>query len=355
MSIFVTYSRNTAKPILQIGSPDQINLASPETLEAITPHLQSPDSSLTLAETSSLEPVPRHPAFRLFASMNPATDVGKRDLPPVMRSSFTELRVPAPDTDREALLAIVGQRMSRIALAGGRSDVADFYESMRKLSGARQISDGSNQHPHFSMRTLTRALTFATDAHTSFGLRRAIWGGCLMAFTMTLDARGPELARPIAERHLLPGVKNKTAFISQPPSHAGHPDEHVTMGPFQIRRGPRPPDPTDSYILTPSVQSKLVDLARIVCTRRFPVLIEGPASAGKTRSIEHLARRTGRQFIRISNREHADYRSMSGVTSLTPTIASSSSVTVCSFVHFVKGIGLFLTNLTLLPLTCWRP
>jgi midasin len=44
--------------------------------------------------------------------MNPATDVGKRDLPPVMRSSFTELWVPAPDADREALLAIIGQRIS---------------------------------------------------------------------------------------------------------------------------------------------------------------------------------------------------------------------------------------------------
>ena len=310
--IFKKHSQtNSANRVLL----DEINLASPETLEAITPLLQSPDSSLTLTEKGSLEPVPRHPAFRLFASMNPATDVGKRDLPPVMRSSFTELWVPAPDADREALLAIIGQRISHIALADGRSviaDVADFYESMRKLSGARQISDGSNQRPHFSMRTLTRALTFATDVHTSFGLRRAIWEGCLMAFTMTLDARSAELVRPIAERHLLSGIKNKTAFISQPPSHAGHPDEHVTVGPFQIRRGPRPPDSMDSYILTPSVQSKLVDLTRIVCTRRFPVLIEGPTSAGKTSSIEYLARRTGHQFVRINNHEHTDIQEYVG-------------------------------------------
>jgi midasin len=98
---------------------DEINLASPETLEAITPLLQSPTASLTLTEKGSLEPVPRHPAFRLFASMNPATDIGKRDLPPVMRSSFTELWVPAPDADREALLAIISQRIGHIALADG--------------------------------------------------------------------------------------------------------------------------------------------------------------------------------------------------------------------------------------------
>ncbi len=32
------------------------------------------------------EPVVRHPDFRLFACMNPATDVGKKDLPPGIRS-----------------------------------------------------------------------------------------------------------------------------------------------------------------------------------------------------------------------------------------------------------------------------
>jgi midasin len=256
--------------------------------------------------------------------MNPANDVGKRDLPPVMRASFTELWVPAPDADREALLAIVSQRIGHIALADGRSvmaDVADFYENMRRLSETRQISDGSNQRPHFSMRTLTRALTFAVDVHASFGLRRAIWEGCLMAFTMTLDARSAELVRPIAERYLLSGVKNKSAFTSQPPSHAGHPDEHVAIGSFQIRRGPHPPDPMDGYILTPSVQSKLVDLARIVCTRRFPVLIEGPTSAGKTSSIEYLARRAGHRFVRINNHEHTDIQEYIGSYASDPDTA----------------------------------
>jgi len=32
----------------------------------------------------------RHPDFRLFACMNPATDVGKKDLTGGVRSRFTE-------------------------------------------------------------------------------------------------------------------------------------------------------------------------------------------------------------------------------------------------------------------------
>lgn len=33
-----------------------------------------------------LEPLVRHPDFRLFACMNPATDVGKRNLPLGLRN-----------------------------------------------------------------------------------------------------------------------------------------------------------------------------------------------------------------------------------------------------------------------------
>lgn len=58
--------------------------------------------------------------------------------------------------------------------------------------------------------------------------------------------------------------------------------------------------------MTPSVETKLVDLARIVAAKRFLVLMEGPISSGKTSSIEFLANRTGHRFVRISNNEHTD-------------------------------------------------
>lgn len=37
---------------------------------------------------SDTEPIERHPDFRLFACMNPATDVGKKDLPPGIRNRY---------------------------------------------------------------------------------------------------------------------------------------------------------------------------------------------------------------------------------------------------------------------------
>ncbi|KAG6819694.1 hypothetical protein H0H93_009563, partial [Arthromyces matolae] len=295
---------------------DEINLASPETLECISGLLHGPTASITLTEQGSLEPVPRHPDFRLFACMNPATDVGKKDLPPNIRSRFTEIDVPPPDADKETLLSIVTQYIGSNALGdkGAIMNVAEFYAGVKDLAEKRQIADGSNHRPHFSMRTLARALTFASDTASIFPLRRAIWEGCLMAFTMVLDAPSAELVTALAQKHLLAGVRNPRSMLMKEPQvpHSRSADDFIKLGPFYLERGPLPEDPAEDYIITPSVETKLIDLARIVLTRRFPILIEGPTSAGKTSSVEYLAKRTGHRFIRINNHEHTDIQEYIG-------------------------------------------
>ena len=41
--------------------------------------------------SSDVTPTVRHEDFRLFACMNPATDVGKKDLPPGIRNRFVNV------------------------------------------------------------------------------------------------------------------------------------------------------------------------------------------------------------------------------------------------------------------------
>ncbi|KAJ6585296.1 midasin nuclear AAA ATPase [Mycena capillaripes] len=295
---------------------DEINLASPETLECISALLNGPTASITLTEQGSLEPVPRHPDFRLFACMNPATDVGKKDLPPNIRSRFTEIDVPPPDADRETLLSIVTQYIGDQAVGDKAAimNVAEFYAAVKQLADTRQIADGSNHKPHYSMRTLARALSFAADIAGAYSLRRAIWEGCLMAFTMVLDAASADVVTALAQKHLLAGVRNPRSMLMKEPSvpQGRSPDEFVKFGPFYLEKGPLAVDPVEDYIMTPSVETKLIDLARIVLTRRFPVLIEGPTSSGKTSSVEYLAKRTGHRFIRINNHEHTDIQEYLG-------------------------------------------
>lgn len=67
---------------------DEINLASSETLECLSGLLESHTGSLTLLERGDERPLLRHRNFRLFACMNPATDVGKRELPPGLRNRW---------------------------------------------------------------------------------------------------------------------------------------------------------------------------------------------------------------------------------------------------------------------------
>ncbi|KAK7436551.1 AAA ATPase midasin [Stygiomarasmius scandens] len=264
---------------------DEINPASPETLECLSSILHSPIASITLTEQGSLEPVPRHPNLRLFACMNPATDVGKD-----LRSRFTEIDVPPPDADRDTLLSIITRNIGPLAV-GDKAvimGIADYYLAVKQLSESREITPTALQYAYFGSR--------------------AIWESCLMAFTMVLDAPSAEMVTSLAQRHLLSGVKNPKSILSREPSvpHGRSPDEFVKFGSFFLEKGPLPPDPVDEHIMTPSVEMKLIDLARIILTRRFPVLIEGPTSSSKTSSIEYLAKRTGHHFVRINNHEHTD-------------------------------------------------
>ncbi|KAF9220907.1 hypothetical protein BS17DRAFT_290054 [Gyrodon lividus] len=295
---------------------DEINLASSETLECITGLLSGPTASITLTEKGSLEAVPRHPDFRLFACMNPATDVGKKDLPPNIRARFTEIDVPPPDADRETLLSIIHQYIGHCAVGDKAAimNVAEFYAAVKQLAEERQLADGSNHRPHYSMRTLARALTFAADLAPMYGLRRALWEGCLMTFTMVLDGTSANVVMDLAHKHVLSGVRNPKSLLTKEPSHPASrsADEFVKLGPFYLEKGPLPGDPMEDYITTPSVEKKLIDLARIVLTQRFPVLIEGPTSSGKTSAVEYIARRTGHQFIRINNHEHTDIQEYIG-------------------------------------------
>lgn len=71
---------------------DEINLASPECLDALV-ELLEPTNEI-------------HPQFRLFACMNHATDIGKRSLPGGIRSKFTEFHV-WETTDPEQLRALI--------------------------------------------------------------------------------------------------------------------------------------------------------------------------------------------------------------------------------------------------------
>lgn len=111
---------------------DEINLASAEILECLAGLLEDKNESVHLIEKGDKVPIKRHPDFTLFACMNPATDVGKKDLPVGLRNRFTEFFIDEL-TERNDLMLLIGDYLYHMNLSGATLEsIFNFYSSIRK-------------------------------------------------------------------------------------------------------------------------------------------------------------------------------------------------------------------------------
>ncbi|OQD75534.1 hypothetical protein PENDEC_c007G04111 [Penicillium decumbens] len=296
---------------------DEVNLASPDTLENIASllhHGSEGSPSVLLSEAGDVERVFGHPDFRIFGAMNPATDAGKRDLPPGLRSRFTEFYVHSPDADLNDLLALIEKYLGNLTLSDRRAapDLAQLYMEVKKLSNENKLTDGAGQRPHFSIRTLVRALIYVIDHTGIYGLRRAIFEGFSMSFLTVLGSESERSLIPLVEAHIFGNAKNARALLNQTPKPPQDGHDYVQFKHYWMRRGPLVPEEQPHYIITPFIEKNLKNLVRASSTRRFPVLLQGPTSAGKTSMIEYLAKVSGNKFVRINNHEHTDLQEYLG-------------------------------------------
>ncbi|PQE19082.1 hypothetical protein CJF30_00007426 [Rutstroemia sp. NJR-2017a BBW] len=317
---------------------DEINLASPDTLESIADllHGGTGSPSILLSETGEIERIQAHPDFRIFGAMNPATDVGKRDLPMGLRSRFTELYVQSPDRNLDDLLAVIKAYLKGTSSNDDRAahDVARLYMNTKRLAEEKRLVDGANEVPHFSLRTLTRVLSYVTEIAPSYGLRRALYEGFAMGFLTLLDRESETMLMPLIEHHLLDSHGNPQALLAQTPRHPEDGKQYVRFlnkkrdRQYWMLQGFEPPQEQPHYIITPFVERNMLNLVRATSTRRFPVLIQGPTSSGKTSMIEYLAKFSGNKFVRINNHEHTDLQEYLG------TYVSDSN----GRLHFQEGL-----------------
>ncbi|OWB72559.1 hypothetical protein B5S31_g2275 [[Candida] boidinii] len=300
---------------------DEINLASPETLDSISDLLSdnANDRNILLSEKGDVESIKAHKDFRIFGCMNPATDVGKKDLAPSIRSRFTEIYVHSPDQDKSDLLMIINNYIGKYLTQNLATDVtcdidvSDLYIEAKRLSETNQIVDGANQKPHFSIRTLTRTLLYVRDIVSIYGLRRSLYEGFCMSFLTLLDAKSEAKLEPIIRKYTIGKSKNANAILCTVPKNpANETDSYVAFQHYWLKRGPHELINRDDYITTSSVTKNLLNLVRATSGRRYPVLIQGPTSSGKTSMINYLASITGHKFVRINNHEHTDLQEYLG-------------------------------------------
>jgi midasin len=295
---------------------DEMNLASPDTLDSIASLLRSGDDGLPfllLPEAGNLECVLGHPSLRLFAAMNPATDTGKKDLAPVLRARFTEIFVPSPDDDLQDLISLVKTYFGSLIDVDDRaaSDLARLYLQIKKLNDENCLTDGAGDRPHFSIRSLVRCLMYVVQNTPAYGLRRAMYEGAAMSFLTVLSKDSSRTILPLVDKYILSSVKNARSLLSQ--MRKTPPDgQFVIFKHHWLQQGPLAPQQRPQYIITAFVEKNLLNLARATSMKRFPVLLQGPTSSGKTSMVEHLARVSGHHFIRINNHEHTDLQEYLG-------------------------------------------
>ena len=308
---------------------DEINLASSETLLRLCGLLDDAHGSVILAERGDSEALKRHPDFRLIAAMNPATDSGKKDLPASMRSRFTEFYVDElvdPIELRTVAARYLSEVVSTSEIQLEHSDTiitaVNVYLKCRELS-EESLVDGGGQRPRYTLRTLCRALSAARDLviQQRFSIKRALLEGFELAFEGPLDDASRKALRKILSTSLGNGLNKKE--LNQPMRRPGSESEYVLSKPFWIKVGAvdcidwaegnsSKKHGRSKFVLTESALTHLRRISRAVAAGPWPVLLEGPTSAGKTTLVEYLAARCGHRCIRINNHEHTDVQEYTG-------------------------------------------
>lgn len=274
---------------------DEVNLAPAETLQRLSGVLEGEEGSLCLAERGDVNFIKRHPNFRIFACMNPATDAGKRDLPHSIRSRFTEYFIDDL-LDDDDLSLFVSKFVDETQSMEVVKQIVSFYRAAKKDSEER-LQDGANQKPQYSLRSLFRALEYTSKAKEKFSFSKALYDGFCMFFLTLLDGPSAKIMNKMILTHLF-GEK-------LPPQKSF--GEYIT-----VSTNSTSDDFVKNYVLTKTVNAQLRNLARAVFIQRYPVLLQGPTSSGKTSLVRYLAAVSGREFVRINNHEHTDLQEYLG-------------------------------------------
>lgn len=325
---------------------DEINLANADTLECLSGLLESSSESLPLLERGDGEPVKRHPDFMVFACMNPATDVGKRDLPVGLRNRFTEFYVDEL-TEQIDLHQLVNSYMKEVK-KDKQGAIVKFYLEVKKKATST-LSDGTGHPPHYSLRTLCRALRI-TISNPCVNITRSLFEAFALSFLTQLDHKSYPIVQNMVATTILGDIQNIKAILGMPiPKPKCSPaEEYVNVEGYWVLQGSLEPETPNNYILTDSVKRNLRDLVRIVSIGKLPVLLQGDTSIGKTSLITYLAKISGNVCVRINNHEHTDLQEYVGsyVADETGKLVFKEGILVDAM---RKGYWIILDELNLAP------
>ncbi|GET88084.1 hypothetical protein, conserved [Leishmania tarentolae] len=285
---------------------DELNLASTEVLERVSSVLGDVDR-LFLTDKDSSEPVMRHKNFHVFANMNPPTDVGKKDLPPSLRSRFVEYYVSEP-FNRNDISIVVREYIGFLTADAKVEEITDFFlDCVNNAKTKLCALDGESKAPSFSLRTLTRALSYVRRATPLYGFAIALFDGLVLGFATPLQRQFHVVVEQLIVKNIFRGKRPNAPTLPAAPKNGSF----IAYEHMWILAGTETPYCDEAFILTDSVKGHLTNLSRAVFANR-PVLLEGPTSSGKSSMVKYLAELTGNKFVRINNHDSTEVQEYLG-------------------------------------------
>jgi midasin len=217
--------------------------------------------------------------------MNPATDVGKKDLPSSIRARFTEFYVDEL-VDPAELRAMSARYLNGLMFTGStmleNSEIVvksvEVYLRCRELS-EQVLVDSSGQRPRYTLRTLTRALSAARNfiLQLGFSPQRAVLEGFELAFEGPLDEGSRSVIQRLLNSSLGKGLTKKDLdHPGRRPGGKAEARDFILVKPFWVKSGPLPPldwavingNGKTNFVLTPSASLHLRRLGRVVASVR---------------------------------------------------------------------------------------
>ncbi|CAF1119887.1 unnamed protein product, partial [Rotaria sordida] len=292
---------------------DEINLASSETLQLLSGVLESEQGTIWLTERGDKQSIVRHKNFRLFGCMNPASDVGKRDIPIGIRNRFTEFFVDECD-ERSEYLIIVDKYLNQTNIPKEYIDrIVTFYIDIQNKVKNFLLTSSSTSNNRisitYSLRTLCRALKYvATTQWSGKSYSRALFEGFCLSFFSQLDRSYYHDVQKLIHQIILqekPSIetllKSSQMIVSKEYSK-----KYIEIKNYLILKGDEISYKNENYIFTETVNENLINIIRILSAKSYPILLQGETSVGKTSLINWLALLTGNKCLRINNHEHTD-------------------------------------------------
>ena len=262
---------------------DEINLASDNILLKLKSILEG--NSIFIMNNNNINEYHKKNKFRIFGSMNPEYNIGKKRLPSEIREFFFELFINEI-TSTEDINNFIKEYLQDLPQINENHIklISNFYIEIKKLQKNNQILKPNGNKTNFSLRTLTRALVTIRNGLKIFKKTEiAIYESISMNFLSQIDN---------SSKNLLP-IKYEQTQLNLA-------KEIISKEKSTEKIGKK------NFILTPMFIKHLETLIQIVSLSEYAVLLEGPTSCGKTSIVEFLAQCMGQKILRINNNQNTE-------------------------------------------------